>query len=104
MRLPWDLPFSLLCVTLCPHMWLPPIWFPSHGLMLIADDPLEAFPNYHERQQPAAQPPQSSVFMNLPPVQFAPSFWTNLHVLHTSPALSLRCQVLDHTRCRLAAT
>lgn len=97
-----DLPFSFLCLSTRPCTWLPPIWFPSYGLILIADDPFEAFPNYHERQQPAAQTPQSKIFMNLL-LLATPSFWTNLNVLHPSPALSLQCQVLDHIHCRLAA-
>lgn len=55
---------------------LPSMWFPSHGLMPIDDDPLEAFCTCHERQQ-MAQTPQSTVFINLlpepPPLPFSPT-------------------------------
>lgn len=64
-RPPWDLQFVLLCLTSWPCTWLPHVCFPSHGLMFIADDPFEVFPNYHERQHPAVQTPQSSVFYEL---------------------------------------
>lgn len=42
--------------------------FPSHGLMLTDDDPLEDFCTYRGREQPAQTPP-SNVFINLIPVQ-----------------------------------
>lgn len=72
-------------------------WFPSHGLMLTDDHPLEAFCTYHGRQLPAQIPPSIATCAVLP------SFQCSLHVLQPSPALSLQCPVLDHTHCRLTA-
>jgi len=90
-RPPWDLPFSLLFLLSWPCTWLLHTRFPSHRLMLVADEPFEAFPDFHERHQPEAQTPQLTVVMNVLPVRFPPSFWTSLHVLNPSPALSLQC-------------